>query len=59
MADALDELADLSEVLQIRQLTHPRAGKAIRTTIRVISLMIENPGPKLSEAMQAIDIGQF
>jgi hypothetical protein len=59
MADALDELSDLSEFLQRKKITMPQADKAIRTAIRVFESMDTNPGPKLSEAYAAIGTGMF
>jgi hypothetical protein len=58
MADALGELSDLS-VSSTKRITMPQADKAIRTTIRVFESVVTNPGPKLSEAYVAIEIGMF
>src|SRR6218665_2371522 len=54
MSDALDELGDLSTVLQRRNITILEADKAIRTTIRVTDSRATEPGPKLSSAIIAI-----
>lgn len=51
MADALDELGDLSEYLQRRNITLVDADKAIRTTIRVFDSMVSEPGHKLAGAL--------
>ena len=54
MSDALDELGDLSTILQRRNITILDADKAIRTTIRVIDSMATEPGPKLFSAINAL-----
>ena len=50
MADALDELGDLSEYLQRRNITLVDADKAIRTTIRVFDSMVSKLGQKIAGA---------
>ena len=54
MSDALDELGDLSTVLQRRNITILEADKAIRTTIPVMDSMATEPGPKLFSAINVI-----
>lgn len=55
MADALDELGELSEYLERLNITLIEVDKAIRTTIRVFDSMVSNPGHKLAGALQAIE----
>lgn len=59
MADALDELEDLSEYLQRRNITLVDADKAIRTTIRVFDSTVSEPGHKLSGALKAIELNIY
>ncbi|KAL5235567.1 hypothetical protein ACI65C_002977 [Semiaphis heraclei] len=59
MADALDELGDLSEYLQRRNITLVDANKAIRTTIRVFDSMVSEPGHKLAGALKAIELSIY
>lgn len=54
MSDALDEMGDLSELLQRRNITLVEADKAIRTTIRVFDSMATKPGPKLDQVLCSI-----
>lgn len=59
MADALDELADLSLFLQRRNITLIEADKAMKTTIRVFDSMASDHGPRLSSVVSALDIKNF
>ena len=59
ISDALDELGDLSTVLQRRNITILEADKAIRTTIRVMDSLATEPGPKLSSAINAINEKEY
>jgi hypothetical protein len=59
MSDALDELGDLCEFLQRRNITLIDADKAVRTTIRVLDSMANEPGPKLSEVQNALNVKEF
>nr|XP_022910781.1 E3 SUMO-protein ligase KIAA1586-like [Onthophagus taurus] len=54
MSDALDEMGDLSEVLQRQNITLVEADKAIRTTIRIFDSMTTQPGPKLDKLLCSI-----
>jgi hypothetical protein len=51
--DVLNEMAMLSQELQKRNMTIPKANSCIDRTIRVLSSMKDNPGPKHSEALSA------
>jgi hypothetical protein len=59
MADALDELGDLSEYLQKRNITLVEADKAIRTTIRVFDSMVSESKHKLAGALKAIELNIY
>jgi len=59
MADALDELGDLSEYLQRRNITLVDADKAIRTTIRIFDSMVSEPEHKLASALKAIELNTY
>lgn len=59
MADALDELGDLSEYLQRRNITLVDADKAIRTKIRVFDSMVSEPEHKLASALKAIELNTY
>lgn len=59
MADALDELEELSEYLQRCNITLVEADKAIRKTIRVFDSMVSEPGQKLASALKAIDLKMY
>ena len=55
MYDCLEELSGLSEDLQDRNITLPRAHSLIYRAIRVFHSMVEYPGIKFKEAKSAVD----
>lgn len=59
MADALDELGELSEYLQRRNITLVETDKVIRKIIRVFYWMVSNPGHKLAGALQVIELKMY
>lgn len=59
MGDALDELGELSEYLQRRNITLVEANKAIRTTIKVFDSMVNETGQKLVGALKAIELNIY
>ena len=53
-ADALDELAALSEQLQKQNMNLTQADRAVRVTIRVLESMATTPGPKFADGLRSI-----
>ena len=55
MYDCLEELSNLSEDLQERKITLPRAQALIYRAIRVFHSMVDYPGVKYKEAKSAVE----
>jgi len=59
MHDTLDELSNVSELLQSRSMTLPRAHKLMLRCIRLLESFRDIPGEKMKEAAAAIESGTF
>lgn len=59
MADALDELSDLSLSLQRRNITLLEADKSVKTTIRVLDSMTCDYGTRLSNIINELNLKSF
>jgi hypothetical protein len=59
MADALDELGDLSEYLQRRNIILVKVYKGTKITIRVFDLMISESVYKLTSTLQEIEFNIY
>jgi hypothetical protein len=57
--DTLDELANLSELLQARSMSLPRAHKLMVRCIRLLDSFRDIPGDKMKEAAAGIEAGFF
>jgi len=57
--DALDELSNVSELLQSRSMTLPRAHKLMVRCVRILDSFRDTPGEKMKEAEVAVQTGMF